>query len=84
MPLISMKKINGSKKSSQTIEKLKRDADFHAKAIAKEKRIGRNYKIAKYIIIVSLFVAGYCLYYLASDLIARYEYNKYHSTDYID
>ncbi len=76
-------KIVSFKEDDFDMEKIKREADFHTKAVAREKKVRRNYKIAQYIIIVSLFVAGYCLYYLASDLIARYDYIKYHTADYI-
>jgi hypothetical protein len=59
----------------------KKAANAHAKAVAHANRIRRQVSIAKVVLVVLLFAAGYCLYYLATDLITRYDYRRYHSVD---
>jgi hypothetical protein len=61
------------------LESHKKIANAHARAIAHADRVRRQVSIAKVVLIIMLFAAGFCIYYLANDLIARYDYNKYHS-----
>ncbi len=81
--MAEMKIVNFSEDSFD-LEKLKKEANLHTRAAAREKKVRRKMEVAKIVIIVALFIAGYCVYYIASDLISRYEYNKYHNTDYLD
>lgn len=59
----------------------KNSAACKARAAAEAQRVRTQVSFAKVVLVIMLFLAGYCLYYLASELIARYEYNKYHSVD---
>ena len=61
----------------------KKKASNHARAVAQAERVRRQITVAKVVLVIMLFVAGYCLYYLISELIARYEYNKYHTVQII-
>jgi hypothetical protein len=65
------------------LDEHKKTANAHAKALAHAYRVRRQVSVAKVILVVLLFVAGWCLYYLARDIIARYDYNKYHAVDYM-
>jgi hypothetical protein len=65
------------------LDALKKEAGSHAEVLNRAKKIRRNIKIAKIVIMVSFFIAGYCTYYLANDLIDRYNYNKYHNTAFL-
>jgi heme O synthase-like polyprenyltransferase len=66
------------------LDDLKKAAGSHVENIKHVKKVRRYIQVAKVVIMVSLFVAGYCTYYLANDLIDRYNYNKYHNTAYLE
>jgi heme O synthase-like polyprenyltransferase len=66
------------------LEALKKAAGSHVEVLNRVKKIRRYIRIAKIVIMVSFFIAGYCTYYLANDLIDRYNYNKYHNTAFLE
>lgn len=66
------------------LEAHKKAAGEQAKTIVQAQRARRRIAVYKIIIMLLAFVAAYWLYCLAGELIERYDYNKYHTTEYED